>query len=243
MFVPLAFHKESIITRGLIFHLDAADRTSHSPTSIKWNDLSGNSNDGTLNGPTFSSEKGGNISFDGIDDYMSTTYPTPTSLQGDPDFTVCGWFKKNGDWTQGATWGIGGGTGQSLKGINSFNYNNQNDIALDLWGTSTYSTGEKYTDDWKFVAWRKKAGPFTTSNISIHVNETQYTGGGLTILRGGSGTPNINSNGIVLGRAGINPTDYHSKINIAQFIIYDRMLSPTEVIQNYNALKSRFDIL
>ena len=65
MFVPLAFHKESIITRGLILHIDAADRTSHSPTSTKWNDISGNNNNGVLTkGPTLSSGNGGSIKFD-----------------------------------------------------------------------------------------------------------------------------------------------------------------------------------
>lgn len=244
MFIPLAFHKESIVTRGLIIHLDAADRTSYSPISTQWNDLSGNDNIGVIkNGSqgshTFTDVNGGSLNFDS--QYMNN-YPTPPQLEGDPSFTICGFFKKTGDWNQGATWGIGGGSGQSLKGINSFNHNNQNNIAIDLWGTSTYSTGEEYTDDWKFVAWRKKAGSFTTSNISIHVNETEYTGGNLIVLRGGSGTPNINNTGIFLGRAG-NQGAYYSKVSIAKFMVYNRMLSPTEVIQNYNADKARFGIL
>ena len=54
MFTPLAFTKESIVTRGLVFHVDAADRTSYSPSNTVWNDLTSNGNDGTLtNGPTY----------------------------------------------------------------------------------------------------------------------------------------------------------------------------------------------
>ena len=109
----------TIVTDGLVFAVDAANYQSYPGSGTTWSDLV-NGNDGTLtNGPTFDSGNGGSIVFDGSDDYMSTTYSTPTSLQGDPNFTVCGWFKRSGNWSNGATWGIGGDSvGQ---GINSWN--------------------------------------------------------------------------------------------------------------------------
>ena len=68
MFVPLAFHKESIVNRGLVFHFDAADRTSYSPSNTKVKDLVAGDIDfeiRTGNGytPTFDSTKGGSIHF------------------------------------------------------------------------------------------------------------------------------------------------------------------------------------
>jgi hypothetical protein len=242
MFTPLAFNQESIVTRGLVFYLDAADRTSYSPGSGVWRDLSGNGNNGTLvNGPTFNSENGGNIVFDGTDDYTIVTSTTPPSLQGDPNFTVCGWFKKSGNWSNGATWGIGGDS--TLQGINSFNFNNSNEISIDLWGRATLSTGETYSGtDWKFIVWCKTAGIFNPTNISIYVNLVKYTGNNFIILRSNYGTPNINSNGIVLARAGVNTNNYYGKPIISNLKIYNRVLTEQEITQNYNALKGRFGL-
>ena len=60
--------------RGLIFYLDASQTQSYSGSGTIWNDLSGNGNNGTLiNGPTFSSSNNGNITFDGVNDYVSVT--------------------------------------------------------------------------------------------------------------------------------------------------------------------------
>ena len=62
----------NIITDGLILALDAANPTSYISGSTAWNDLSGNGYNGTLvNGPTFSTDAGGAIIFDGTDDYVS----------------------------------------------------------------------------------------------------------------------------------------------------------------------------
>ena len=230
-----------IVTEGLVFAVDATNYQSYPGSGTTWSDMVGG-NDGTLtNGPTFDSGNGGSIVFDGTDDYMSTTYSTPTSLQGDPNFTVCGWFKKSGNWSNGATWGIGGDS--SLQGINSWNYNNTNEISIDMWGRATLSTGETYSDtDWKFISWCKTAGAFNPTNISIYVNLTKYTGDDFTVLRSNYDTPNINSNGIVLARAGANTNNYYGKPIISNFKIYSRVLTEQEITQNYNALKSRFGL-
>ena len=45
-----------IVTSGLIFVVDAADKNSYPGTGTTWKDLSGNNYTGTLtNGPTFNS--------------------------------------------------------------------------------------------------------------------------------------------------------------------------------------------
>ena len=103
-------YSPKIITNGLVLSLDAANNKSYPRSGTTWTDLSGNSNTGTLtNGPSFNDGNQGSIVFDGINDYASLSTTTPTDLQGNPAFTVDGWFKSNGDWTGGATWGIGGG--------------------------------------------------------------------------------------------------------------------------------------
>jgi hypothetical protein len=233
-----------IVTNGLVLNLDAAKVDSYPGTGTTWYDISGNNNSGSLvNGPTFSGiGKQAAIVFDGTNDYAVSTTTTPTSLQGNPSFTVEGWFKRNGSWSDGATWGIGGNGSQ--QGINSYTYPDySNQISIDLWGTSTYTTAQTYSlTDWKHIVWTYNGGGFTTSNIIIYINTVPYTGASLTALRGGSGTPNINSSGIVLARAGVVNDAYYSPCTIANFRIYSRVLSATEVSQNFNALRGRYGI-
>ena len=63
-----------IVTNGLVLYLDAANKKSYPGSGTTWTDLSGNNNTGTLtNGPTFDSNNGGSIVFDGTNDYVSNT--------------------------------------------------------------------------------------------------------------------------------------------------------------------------
>lgn len=58
---------------GLILNLDAADTDSYSGSGTDFDDLTANGNDFTLvNGPTFDTEKGGNILTDGVNDYIQS---------------------------------------------------------------------------------------------------------------------------------------------------------------------------
>jgi len=63
------FTGPDIVTDGLVLALDAANVKSYPGSGTTWRDLSGNDGNGTLTaGPTFSTDNGGVISFDGSDD-------------------------------------------------------------------------------------------------------------------------------------------------------------------------------
>jgi len=92
-------YSPKIITDGLVLCLDAADRKSYSGSGSTWTDRSGNGNDFTgYNSPAFSSDNGGNIAFDGTNEWYETTN------LGLSDHTKEVWFRSN-DNTQGA--GVG----------------------------------------------------------------------------------------------------------------------------------------
>ena len=82
-------------------------------------------------------------------------------------------------------------------------------------------------------------GLFEFWNIIIYIDNIPYTGLKLITRRGGSGVPNINKNGVVIGRAGGNTNLYYSSITVSNFKIYNRVLTPQEILQNYNAISSR----
>ena len=61
-----------IVTNGLIFNLDSANPKSYVSGSTRWNSIDFNNNFVTLNnGPTYSNNFAGIISFDGSDDTLS----------------------------------------------------------------------------------------------------------------------------------------------------------------------------
>ena len=134
------------------------------------NDLSPSGLDGTLlNNPTFSSINGGSLTFDGTDDscyFGPNTGSLPTSLQGDPNFTVCGWFRSPQTFTSESTWSLGSqGNGKSF---NTDNGVATDEIVLSMWGGPTFGCGELYSStDWKFICWRKQSGYLQTSSLTI----------------------------------------------------------------------------
>ena len=83
-------HSPAIVTDGLVLCLDAANVRSYPKSGTTWSDLIG-TNDGTLiNTPTYDSENGGSILFDGTNQYinMGTGYSISTSSP----FSVECWF-------------------------------------------------------------------------------------------------------------------------------------------------------
>ena len=231
-------HSPRVVTDGLVLCLDAASKESYSGSGTVWRDLAG-SNNGTLtNGPTFSSANGGIIEFDGSDDYF-TTSTTPNELLGNPNFTISMWVKRlSNEETNTGIWGFGGDI--TNQGINSWWYDNANEITIDTWGQATFTTGVTYPlNEWVFVTWQKIAGPMTRANCILWRNLVSYTGNQLTILRAENVAPNVNNLGFSFAR--ISPT-YSAPVNfaISNIVIYNRILTPAEILQNYNAIKSRF---
>jgi len=229
-----------IVTDGLIFGIDAASERSYPGSGTNWTDIVGDSNCALVNGPTFDSGNGGSIVLDGSDDYVLRS-TTPTELQGDPSFTISMWVKRlSNEGNYAGIWGIGGGTAN--QGINSWWYLNTNEITIDTWSRATFTSGQTYPlNEWVFVTWQKTAGAMTRANCTIWKNTTSYTGTDLTVLRAESTAPAINNSGISLGT--IN-SSYTTNVNFAYAttIIYDRVLTASEVIQNYNATKGRFGL-
>jgi hypothetical protein len=72
-----------IIEDGLVLCLDAGNKRSYPGSGTTWYDTSGNDNHFTLyNTPTFSSDNGGCISFNGTDEYARSTNTIDLSHDG-----------------------------------------------------------------------------------------------------------------------------------------------------------------
>jgi hypothetical protein len=225
-----------IVTDGLVLHLDAANSKSYSGSGTSWNDLSGSGNNGTLtNGPTFSSSNGGNIVFDGGDDYIAVI----TNGKHITNLTAC-------------TYNFF---------VNFANFNKTyNQLA------ETYSTDSNY----QFSTLVKSNGKLAFYVFNTSGNQSSYDGTGvftlltntwymLTFVFQGSTRQQAYVNGVLDGSAStpvstmVTSTqnlrigfsifgNRYTAMRLVQFQSYNRALSSTEILQNYNALKGRYGL-
>jgi hypothetical protein len=216
-----------VSTDGLILYLNAANKNSYTSGSTTWSNLTSRANNGTLvNGPTFSSTNGGNLVFDGIDDYYqlgSFAFDTSTS------FTISCWFRRNVLTNMNTKYllkTLNDGAGRIwFGGIDSDNIygklanNTYYGAGGDYWQTVT--TNFKDTGWYNLVLVHNKSGLVQKSYLNGAIAATR-------VLTGAYDNP--------------SSTMRNTQVNssVASLLIYNRALSDTEVLQNYNATKTRF---
>lgn len=226
----------NIITDGLIFYLDAANTKSSISGNTNLNDLSQNGRNNTLiNGPTFDSNNLGSIVFDGIDDYMvsNNSYSLPSQV------TFNFWVKHvalpaeqslysdggQGGAPQGYVWIYRGTTGST--GI-SFQYSDGAIARV----TSTTQMYSNFNGVWLNVG---LTVDYTGAVLNWYKNGVLLSGP--IALIGTPQPPVSRTKFIGVYNAGLS-SRFNGNISIAQ--IYNRVLSATEMLQNYNALKKRY---
>ncbi len=215
-----------LVTSGLVLYLNAADANSYPGTGTTWSDLSGNNRNGTLvNGPSFNSSNGGSIVFDGVDDNVTTTFNPALT-----DFTIGIWFRQSG-------------TVINYQRLIDSNYITgtwigRNSNTPNSWGGGVRDTIAPFgrfitlTDgQWHYIVSRRQG---TTHTI---------LGDGITNTASGTvSSTALNTNNITIGRSDQSPSFDYMSGNIAQVSIYNRALTDAEILQNYNATKTRFGL-
>lgn len=219
-----------MIQDGLVLSLDASDRNSYVSGSAVWRDLSGNANNGNLtNGPTFNSGNGGSIVFDATNDYVGSF---PTQISGINSKTVSAFIYVNGT-TRGGICGTRPLVA-SQGWVLTVNRTSPGNLTYFHTGGSIIELNASISiNTWCQVA-------FTYSTVTA--TATLYKNGNQI------GSPQTSFSTIVSstfnGMIGNEDESALAPLNgsIANVQIYNRALSATEVLQNYNALKSRFNI-
>lgn len=231
----LASKKAGIITNGLVLNLDAGNPLSYPGTGIIWNDLSGNGNNGTLvNGPAFNSVNGGSIVFDGVNDFVSLGNFALSSL---PKGSISAWVKL----------ASGGLPFQMIAGKRSLGSVNGFDYMVDLSSTGTNIRGivsnrsniniitgttTLLYNVWYFIVFTW-SGSFLNVFLNGNINATQQI---QNVSVSSSSTLPFD---IAIAR---DTTPRYYKGNIGEVDLYNRALSASEILQNYNATKSRFGL-
>jgi hypothetical protein len=228
-------YSPKVVTDGLVLYLDAANQYSYVSGSTSWNDISRSGNKGTLvNGPTFNSANGGSIVFDGVDDYV-TTQPNSgiNSIYTNNQLTIQAWFNYQDTGSYRNVMGI-------LKNNDftflSFGWRVN---PIDFVFFDSVISGSRFTQQIIGLT------PYINKYINI---TTTYTNGSVLSYANGvlaasnvvtGQIDNFTSNSFFIGtQAGYG----YFKGNFALTQIYNRALSATEVLQNYNATKTRFGL-
>ena len=216
-------YSPKIVTDGLVLYLDAANPNSYVSGSTTWRDISRGGNNGTLvNGPTYSSENGGSIVFDGVDDYVSTN--------------------------------------QSLTSL-SFSYEvflRPSNITKDQMyiGTTIPATYMRIFNSSAYISVNTTSGQRTLFHSQTLLDNTVYhivsiyNGVQLKIYVNG-----VLTEGSILNLPLEQPvatlrigrwrdSDLRSFVGqIYNIRLYNKELTQTEVLQNYNATKTRFGLI
>jgi hypothetical protein len=238
----------SLTTTGLILHLDSGNSSSYSGAGTTWTDLSGNNRNATLyNGTSYSSLDGGKIVFDGINDYAEISNPP---VFGSGDFSIEIWFKRkestlNWDgcyllskWISGANptsneWQIGFGDTQGTSHGNNLVF------TLEAQGGGFYGI---ISDEILINTWYQGVITRQGGELKMYINGSLRTTSTPSITYYGAlGTKSVNSAGRRLRIAVQDNTDnLHGNVEVPIVRMYNKVLSATEVAQNYLSNKSRF---
>jgi hypothetical protein len=221
-----------IVTGGLVLNLDAGNPYSYNPDntgSTVWTDVSYTSTGGTLVNGTYYT--GGTMTFDGVDDYVDTTYTASTGN----NFSF-GAVCKPTD------------VGQSLgSDIIAKNYSSDNPYVswgVDFLSDRTFRLTVADGSNFSFIT----STPQTLNQIYYlfvtYQNKvlTAYINGAVIGTKTNTDDPVYNNQTISLGVWKGSPPNNYFVGNIYLGQVYNRALSTTEVQQNFNALRGRYGI-
>jgi hypothetical protein len=209
-----------MIQDGLVLALDAADRNSYPGSGTTWRDVSGNNLLATITSPVFTTEGGGGFT-SGNTSYPAVTQNNPTQITLEVTLRLVTTVNFDGYLRYGDP-------GSSLTNRITFRGTSGNLLQIYVYGNTTVGS--------------------TLVNLGAYdVSTTKI----LTISLDNSGVARFYINGSLVQSptvanftswqistsTGILTANYYSNLKV-----YNRALSPQEILQNYNALKSRFNL-
>ncbi len=228
-------HSPNVVTDGLVFYLDAANTRSYSGSGLTVNGLVGIG--GTLvNGVGFTTSNSGSFFFDGANDYINVSDTNLLTFGTNP-FTIDFWIYTT--------------NGSSIRTILS----NYSDYMTDY---STYFYLGIYTyaplSMVNKVLFLDSSGNYVNNAFGVDINTSEWTN--IAFTRDGNSLI-CYKNGIQVSTAskannfsGTRVTKFGGGVanistaagNIPFTKIYNRALSASEIVQNYNATKRRYGL-
>lgn len=228
-------HNPSTTTSGLVFCLDAVNPLSYPRSGTTWTDLTRSSFNGTLlNGPAFSNDGGGSLTFDGTDDRVDCGTNFSSIITGTNSFTIETWVypenvqnQYNNIWGNHADNFTGLVCQQNATNLNQYSWG---------WGTGgSWGPGSNLfninTQRWNHLVAMRNG-----SNVQTYLNGILID----TTVSSANLGPSVYNFQIANGYNPSNPRLFRGKIGGLK--IYSKGLSNIEVLQNFNATRNRFGV-
>lgn len=220
------FYNPKIITDGLVLHLDAGNKKSYPGSGTTWYDLSKNKNSlNMVNSGSVTYNSSGYFSTGSTGYFYKTgNVNIPT---GNSNYTMEVWCRRSSFTTARGIIAIGG-----------FGVNNQSNALRFGDSTNTFRHYWWFNDvqySFPFVAnqWFLVTSLFDGTNRKIYYNGSNLLG------TTASSNHNVTSSDVYVGKT--YSTEYFQG-DIASVKIYNKALSANEVLQNFNATKSRYNL-
>jgi len=238
-------YSPAIVTSGLVLYLDAANNKSYVSGSSTWTDISNNQNNAILYNagnstytsspagpPTFSSDGRGSFVFDGND------FGKFGTVNAGSDITVSTWCKTTNSTRENGIISHCNG-GPVVLGYAITNGKMKYWYYTTSWQVAN-SVASVNDGNWKNLVWAKSG-----TSMSMYINGVLDS----TVSLTGDRTGPLVSVGSLWGPCNSDSygagTDAYTQCfdgTISNVSIYNRQLSASEVLQNYNATKSRFGL-
>ena len=233
------------VQEGLLVHYDAINNTGngHSDTTIIWKDLSGNGNDAIISGATWNNTY---LAFDGVDDIAYTKNDLNFNssqavtvefvfvnnnfdgvkllfeLTEDSNKADCGFYIDTGEYgTKDLTFAMKYDTGKNI------NHKMVDEILEDKVANYTLQFDSTKTYD-NFISIYKNSQNYTVKNVTGANAATDLSKRTL-----------INHKLYIGGRQG---ADFYSNMNLMAVRVYNRILTQSEIQDNYEVDQYRFGI-
>ena len=210
-----------VVKEGLILHVDAAVSRSYSGIGLTVNGLVGGIGGTLVNGVGFGTTDNGYFIFDGSNDYIN--FGNSSTLQQSTGSLSA--------WTKASSPGSGYRGIIAKQGAYGLFYTDSVLVAYDWAADTPRSTGINIADNtWKNVVLTYQSG--VSNGTRIYINGVSVLTATITIQ---SQVANL------FGGAEANANQFAS-CQISSFKMHNRVLTASEVLQNYNATKRRYGL-
>ena len=217
----------NIVTDGLVFAIDAGSTRSYPGSGTTVTDLSG-TNNVTLSGVGFATNNGGVFTYDGVDDQG-----TAGDFFNYQAFTINLWVKPGSTQVQYADI-LDNDHNGNRNWVLQQNSNNQNVYSFGVHGASYENS---YTGNFTLTAGDWVNLTFTYDGTRVR----GYNNGVLFATGAALGTTiNYSAQDFHIGRWGGGGRYWEGEYG--PLYCYNTVLNAAEILQNYNAQKSRFGL-